>query len=37
VRLDDPALPQPIFGALFEDSGSATARLIWRRDRKDGG
>jgi uncharacterized protein (DUF736 family) len=37
VRLDDPALPQPIFGALFEDTGSATARLIWRRDRKDGG
>ena len=37
VRLDDPALPQPIFGALIEDTGNATARLIWRRDRKDDG
>ena len=37
VRLDDPALPQPIFGALIEDTANATARLIWRRDRKDDG
>jgi uncharacterized protein (DUF736 family) len=37
VRLDDPGLPQPIFGALIEDTANATARLIWRRDRKDDG
>jgi uncharacterized protein (DUF736 family) len=37
VRLDDPALPHPIFGALIEDPGNGTARLIWRRDRKDDG
>jgi uncharacterized protein (DUF736 family) len=37
VRLDDPALPQPIFGALIDDAASATARLIWRRDKKDDG
>ena len=37
VRLDDPALPHPIFGALFEDSANGSARLIWRRDRKDDG
>jgi uncharacterized protein (DUF736 family) len=37
VRLDDPALPHPIFGALIEDSANGTARLIWRRDRKDDG
>ena len=32
-----PALPHPIFGALIEDTGNGTARLIWRRDRKDDG
>jgi uncharacterized protein (DUF736 family) len=37
VRLDDPALPQPIFGALIDDAANATARLIWRRDKKDDG
>ena len=37
IRLDDPALPHPIFGALFEDSANGTARLVWRRDRKDDG
>ena len=37
IRLDDPALPHPIFGALIEDTANATARLIWRRDRKDDG
>jgi uncharacterized protein (DUF736 family) len=37
IRLDDPALPHPIFGALIEDTATATARLIWRRDRKDDG
>jgi hypothetical protein len=33
----DPALPHPIFGALIEDPGNGSARLIWRRDRKDDG
>jgi uncharacterized protein (DUF736 family) len=37
IRLDDPVLPHPIFGALIEDSANGTARLIWRRDRKDDG
>jgi uncharacterized protein (DUF736 family) len=35
VKLDDPALPQPIWGALFEGTDDAPARLVWRRDRKD--
>jgi len=37
VKLDDPALPQPIWGALLEGTDSAPARLVWRRDRKDDG
>jgi uncharacterized protein (DUF736 family) len=37
VKLDDPALPQPIWGALLEATGDAPVRLIWRRDRKDDG
>ena len=37
VRLDDPALPQPIFGALLEGTEDGVARLIWRRDRKEEG
>ncbi|HZP98188.1 MAG TPA: DUF736 family protein, partial [Reyranella sp.] len=37
VKLDDPALPQPIWGALLEATEDGTARLIWRRDRKDDG
>jgi uncharacterized protein (DUF736 family) len=37
VKLDDPALPQPIWGALFEASDDSPARLVWRRDRRDDG
>jgi uncharacterized protein (DUF736 family) len=35
VKLDDPALPQPIWGALLESSEDGVARLLWRRDRKE--
>ena len=35
VKLDDPALPQPIWGALLEATEDGTARLLWRRDRKE--
>ena len=35
VKLDDPALPQPIWGALLEATQDGTARLLWRRDRKE--
>jgi uncharacterized protein (DUF736 family) len=37
VKLDDPALPHPIWGALLETSEDGVARLLWRRDRKEGG
>ena len=37
VKLDDPTLPQPIWGALLETSEDGVARLLWRRDRKDEG
>jgi len=37
VKLDDPALPQPIWGALLEGTDSAPARLVWRRDRRGDG
>jgi len=37
VKLDDPALPQPIWGALFEATDDGPARLVWRRDRRDDG
>ena len=37
VKLDDPALPQPIWGALLEATDDGPARLIWRRDRRDDG
>ena len=37
VKLDDPALPQPIWGALLEATADGVARLVWRRDRKDEG
>ena len=33
VKLDDPALPQPIWGALLEASDDGVVRLIWSRDR----
>jgi len=35
VKLDDPALPQPIWGALLEAREDGVTRLIWRRDRKE--
>jgi uncharacterized protein (DUF736 family) len=35
VKLDDPALPQPIWGALIEATEDGVARLLWRRDRKE--
>ena len=34
VKLDDPALPQPIWGALLETTEDGVARLLWRRDEK---
>jgi uncharacterized protein (DUF736 family) len=37
VKLDDPTLPHPIWGALLEGTDSAPARLVWRRDRRDDG
>jgi uncharacterized protein (DUF736 family) len=35
VKLDDPALPQPIWGVLLEASPDGVARLVWQRERKD--
>jgi uncharacterized protein (DUF736 family) len=35
VRLDDPALPAPIWGILLEASPDGVARLVWQRERKD--
>ncbi len=35
VTLDDPALPQPIWGALLEGKDDGIARLLWRRNRKE--
>jgi uncharacterized protein (DUF736 family) len=35
VKLDDPTLPQPIWGALLEVTEDGVARLLWRRDRKE--
>ena len=37
VKLDDPTLPQPIWGAMLEATEDGVARLLWRRDRKEGG
>lgn len=37
VKLDDPTLPQPIWGALLETTEDGVARLLWRRERKDEG
>ena len=31
VKLDDPALPQPIWGALLEATEDGIVRLVWRR------
>lgn len=37
VKLDDPALPQPIWGTLLEATEDGIARLVWRRDKRDEG
>ena len=37
VKLDDPTLPQPIWGALLETTEDGVARLLWRRDRREDG
>ncbi len=37
VKLDDPALPHPIWGTLLEAREDGVARLLWRRQRKDEG
>jgi uncharacterized protein (DUF736 family) len=34
VKLDDPILREPIWGALLEAGEDGLARLIWRRDRE---
>jgi uncharacterized protein (DUF736 family) len=36
VKLDDPTLPHPIWGALLEATEDGVVRLLWRRDRRDG-
>ncbi|WP_334149471.1 DUF736 domain-containing protein [Hyphomicrobium sp.] len=35
IKIDDPTLPHPIWGALVEGGGDGVARLLWRRDRKE--
>lgn len=35
VKLDDPALPQPIWGALFEATEDGVVRLVWRREQRE--
>jgi uncharacterized protein (DUF736 family) len=31
VRLDDPAWPHPVWGALLEATDDGVVRLVWRR------
>jgi uncharacterized protein (DUF736 family) len=35
VKLDDPALAEPIWGALLETGEDGVAELIWQRDWQD--
>src|SRR5262245_53721876 len=35
VKLDDPTLPEPIWGALLEPGADGIARLLWQRDWED--
>lgn len=35
IKIDDPALPLPIWGVLFEATEDGVARLFWRRERKE--
>jgi uncharacterized protein (DUF736 family) len=37
IKLDDPTLPQPIWGTLLEATEDGVARLFWRRERKEEG
>jgi uncharacterized protein (DUF736 family) len=37
VKLDDPSLPHPIWGALLESPEDGVARLLWRRERREEG
>ena len=37
VKLDDPTLPEPIWGALLEPGADGVARLVWGRDRESHG
>ena len=34
VMLDDPCLPEPIWGVLLESADTGVARLLWRRNRR---
>ena len=34
VRLDDPAWPEPVWGALLETTEDGVLRLIWRRSNR---
>ncbi|MBN9276459.1 MAG: DUF736 family protein [Hyphomicrobium sp.] len=36
VRIDDPAWPQPLWGALMESTDDGVVRLFWRRDKPEG-
>ena len=35
VKLDDPALPEPIWGALLEPGADGIAHLLWQRGWED--
>ena len=35
VRLDDPALPKPIWATLIERSSDGTNLLVWRRQKRE--
>jgi uncharacterized protein (DUF736 family) len=35
VKLDDPALPEPIWAAMLEPGADGIARLLWWRDWED--
>ena len=36
VRIDDPAWPQPLWGAMMESTDDGGVRLLWRRDKPEG-
>ena len=37
VKIDDPLLPEPIWGALLGNGEDGVARLLWRREFEDDG